>query len=234
VRPRVGIPLCLDDRGRWRAGRAYQYLDRSYADAVSAAGGWALYLPLQPEAEGLVAGLDALLIPGGDDFPPPDPYPPDVAFDPAPPDQIAFDRALLEAALARRLPVLGVCYGMQLLALAHGGSLVYDLPHDLPGAGAHRLPEDEDRHAIEIEADSQLARIANATSSDVNSLHHQAVAEPGDALTVAARAADGVVEAIEAPDHPFCIGVQWHPEKLAGPAGAGLFRALVDAARARL
>ena len=75
-RPRIGIPLTLDDRGRWRRDRAYHYIDRSYADAVDRAGGLALHLPIQHDVDALVEGLDGLLLPGGDDFPSTTPLPP--------------------------------------------------------------------------------------------------------------------------------------------------------------
>ncbi len=229
--PIVGIPQCLDDRGRWRTARDYVYLDHAYARAVDEAGGVALHLPLQSRAEALVSGIDALLIPGGDDFLPADPtgYPEGV-FDPAPRSQVDFDLRLLRAALGRGIPVLGICYGMQLVALHHGGSLHHHLPHDRPDAGDHRLPEETGRHAIHVEAGTRLAEILGDPPPPVNSIHHQAVAEPGPGLRVSARSPDGIVEAIEAEDGRFVLGVQWHPEKSDDGGRAALFGAFVSAA----
>ncbi len=237
-RPRIGIPLTLDDRGRWRAGRAYHYIDRSYADAVDRVGGSALHLPIQSDAASLVAGLDGLLLPGGDDLPPQAPLPPEVLaqLDLVPAEQLAFDRMLFEAACERGLPVLGICYGMQLMATAAGGRLDAHLPTERPDAGPHKLAPD-DRHPIAIEPGSRLATIAGGTSARVNSLHHQGVASPGRGLQAVARSADGVIEAIEAlpiggAAAPFRLGVQWHPEKQRDALAERLFQAFVEAARA--
>lgn len=228
--PTIGIPLCLDDRERIRRGRRYFYLDEKYPRAVEQAGGRPLLLPMQSDAAGLVAGIDALLIPGGDDFLPETPYAEPVEFDPAAPEQIAFDRALLEAALTRRLPILGICYGAQLISLHRAGRLHHHLPLDLPGSQSHRLAEHDGRHPVIAEPGTRLASLVGSGGIDVNSLHHQAIAEAGDGLRVSARSADGVVEAIESLDGSFVVGVQWHPERLAGPAGEGLLRAFVQAA----
>jgi putative glutamine amidotransferase len=238
VRPAIGIPLCLDARGRWRADRDYLYIDRAYARAVERAGGLPVLLPLQaPErAAELVARIDALLLPGGDDFAPERAYPDEVVLDLAEPVQIAFDRALVAAARAAELPVLGICYGMQLLALEAGGALHHHVPTDVEGALDHGAGAAGTRdHAIEVEKASRLAHWLGAVAAVVNSRHHQAVADAGR-LTVSARAADGVIEAIESTGSstgPLQIGVQWHPETLAGPAGEGLLRHFVALAAGR-
>ena len=242
--PLIGITLCLDDRGRWRRGRRYLYLDEAYARAIESAGGQPVQLPIQAEPDALVDMLDGLLLPGGDDFLPEKPYSEEVAFEPAPAEQIDFDRRVLARALARGIPVLGVCYGAQLLALHRGGRLHHHLPIDVPESQSHQLPESSGRHRIRIEHGSRLAAICcgqapgGAASDDaltvkVNSLHHQAVADPGAGMRVSARSADGVIEAIENPDAAFEIGVQWHPEKNGGKIGARLFRALIEASAVR-
>jgi putative glutamine amidotransferase len=216
VRPRIGI------------SRPGLPLDARYADAVAEAGGEPIHLAaLRAPAEAL-AGLAALLVPGGPDFAPPRPYPPGVAFDLVSEPQLACERALVAEAIARGLPVLGVCYGMQLLAVVAGGSLVYDLPTDRPEAGQHRLPEPGGRHTIEIAPGTLLAGLLGAGTTAVNSTHHQAVDDPGSGLRVSARAADGVVEAIEAADpERFVLGVQWHPERMDPAHRAALFGSFV-------
>jgi len=230
MRPLIGIPPCLDDRGRWRSGRTTQYLDTAYACAIEAGGGIPMLLPLQSDAASAVERIDGLLLPGGDDFPPPRPYPDGVSFELTPTDQIDFDGRLIDHAFARSMPVLAICYGMQRLALHAGGTLHADIATDLPDAAEHRLPEDHGRHALRVEADSRLAEILGVAPEPVNSLHHQAVATAGS-LRVSARAEDGVIEAVERATGPFCVGVQWHPEKLDGPHRERLMGAFIDACR---
>jgi len=233
MRPLIGILQCLDDRGRWRAGRDTQYLDWSYARAVDAAGGTPVYVAIQSDVESIAGRMDGLLLPGGDDFLPPHPYPEDVRFQAASPAQLDFDGRMIAVAAQRNTPVLAICYGMQRLALHRGGRLHYDIPTDLPAASNHQLEERDGRHAIRVVHGSRLAEILGPSPGAVNSLHHQAVAEPGSGLLVSARADDGVVEAVEGETGPFCIGVQWHPEKMEGPHRDRLFAAFVAACRER-
>ncbi len=229
-RPRIGIPLCLDDRGRWRPGRDYLYVDHAYARAIDHAGGLALHLPVQADPTGLVAGLDGLLLPGGDDFPSDRSLPEGVELDLAPATQVAFDAALLAAARVRGLPVLGVCYGMQLLARDAGGLLEPHLPSAEGDFDVHRLDEAA-RHPISVVPGTRLASILGAGAHPVNSLHHQAVRAIGETHRIAATASDGVIEAIEDLDR-WEIGVQWHPEKMDESTSPALFAAFVEAARA--
>lgn len=227
----VGIPQTLDVCGRWRPGRDYLYIDRAYAKAVEDAGGVPLHLPPQRDADTLADRIDALLVPGGDDFlpGPGSTYPTNVRFEPTAEDQLDFDRRLLAAALERDLPILGICYGMQLLSLHHGGRLHHHLPLDVPDAGPHQLPEADGRHPLRVESGTRLAGILGEDALPVNSLHHQAVAAAGEGMLVCATGPDGVIEAIESERARFAIGVQWHPEKLPGDERLPLFRALVDA-----
>lgn len=228
MRPLIGIPQCLDVQGRWRSGRVYQYADTAYARGVEEAGGTPVYLAIGADPAELVSRIDGLLLPGGDDLLPPAPYPDAVRFELAPAEQVAFDAALIEAATARPLPIFGICYGMQLLALQRGGQLHYDIETDAPGAGAHQLPEDG-RHALQLEPESRLASILGSERIEVNSRHHQAVAEVGAGLRVSARTSDGIIEALECRTETFCLGVQWHPEALETAHRRALFGAFVTA-----
>ncbi len=226
---RIGLTQCLDADERWRAGRAYLYGDILYVRAIERAGAVPIILPMQSDVEALIAQVDALVIPGGDDFLPEQPYPPEVRFDPAPPEQVDFDTRLLAAALAAGRPVLGICYGAQLLARLHGGRLHHHIPHDLPAASPHSLPEIDGRHACTASPGTRLASLIGEAPTPVNSMHHQAIDLPGAGLRVCATAPDGVIEAVEAQADRFVLGVQWHPERLEGPAGHGLFDALAAA-----
>jgi len=230
VTPTVGIPLCVDAQGRWKRGRTYHYVDAAYARAIERAGGVAVYLPMQGKPARLLERIDALLVPGGDDLLPPRPYPPEVRFEAVPEAQLGFDRALVAAALARGVPLLGICYGMQLLAVELGGALHYDIATDLPGAGSHQLGHGDARHGVVLEPGSRIAAAFGAAKGRVGSRHHQAVSDPGPELRVTARADDGVVEAVERSGAGFCVGVQWHPESQDDPASDALFRAFIAAA----
>jgi gamma-glutamyl-gamma-aminobutyrate hydrolase PuuD len=212
----------------------YVYADHAYARAIDEAGGLPIHLPMQSEPAALVDRIDGLLLPGGDDFAPDCSYPPGVAFDLAPDEQIAFDRSLLDAALERGIPVFGICYGAQLIALASGGRLHHHVPIDRPDASDHQLPEATGRHRLKLAPGSRLhAWLADADGyATVNSLHHQAVAELGAHLTATAHADDGLIEGFEATDG-FVVGVQWHPEKLEDEGARAPLRAFVDACRGR-
>jgi len=230
-RPRIGVTLDHDD-----ARRVYE-LKRAYVDAVLAAGGLPVLLPHERAAAGAyLALLDALVVTGGAFDVPPELYGEAArpACGPTRPERTAFEKDLLEAALAERLPVLGVCGGMQLMNVVRGGTLHQDLRTDL-GIEGHEQPPPKDvpSHGVEIAAGTQLAAVLGTGRLPVNSTHHQAVRDPGAGVLVSARALDGVIEAIEIPDLPFAIGVQWHPEAVLAhePRHAALYRALVDAAR---
>jgi putative glutamine amidotransferase len=141
---------------------------------------------------------------------------------------------VLQAAMQAGIPVLGVCGGMQLLAVELGGTLWQDIRDELPGAFDHEQTHDprEPAHGASIEAGTLLSSIVGAAEIQVNSTHHQAVREAGRAR-VSAVSPDGVIEAIELAGDRFALGVQWHPELLATPEHLRIYKALVAAARRR-
>ncbi len=229
-RPRIGVTLDADpSRGRYE-------LPAGYVDAVLAAGGLPILLPHAPEsAAGYLALLDGLVVTGGAFDVPPELYGEArrETCGPTKPERTAFEKDLLEAALAARLPVLGVCGGMQLLNVVRGGTLYQDLVADAGLAGHEQpAPKDAPSHEARIAPGTLLAGLVGPAPLPVNSTHHQAVREPGAGVLVSARAPDGVAEAIELPDLPFALGVQWHPEACLrhDPRHAALYRGLVQAA----
>ncbi|HVS09914.1 MAG TPA: gamma-glutamyl-gamma-aminobutyrate hydrolase family protein [Planctomycetota bacterium] len=210
-------------------------LPTRYGEAILNAGGIPVAIPPvggPADVARLLERVDGLLLGGGDDF--------DTArlglgpthpqAKPVPPSKQEFDFALARAALASAVPVLGICYGMQLLALAEGGRLLQHLPEDRPEAREHRGGA---RHPVLVEPASKLGRALGVESLEVTSRHHQAVARVGAGWKVSAVDDQGLIEAIESERAPFAIGVQWHPE--VAPEGGPehrLFRALVAASGA--
>jgi putative glutamine amidotransferase len=212
-------------------------LGLKYLLAIESAGGLPVVVPpLNEDAvEPLLGRVAGLCLSGGPDLDP-EAYgerrhahtgPTESALD-------DFELSLMRAADARRLPILAVCRGMQLLNVARGGSLHQHLPDVCGDRIAHRQHEagTTPTHWVTVTPTSQLAHIVNRSRIKVNSFHHQAVSTLGEDLIVTGRATDGTVESIEATDRDFVVGVQWHAECLIGrPGHAALFGSFVDAAR---
>jgi putative glutamine amidotransferase len=235
TRPRIGLTLDSEPPGGYSKLPWYA-LRENYFAAVAEAGGLPIALPHEVHlAEAYLDQLDGLIVTGG-------------AFDVDPAlyganlrhasvttkdRRTAFELAATRAALDRDIPVLGICGGQQLLAIATGGTLIQHIPDAVPGALAHEQPNPrtEPGHTVVIEPGTLLHRIAGALEVEVNSAHHQAAARVGPGVVVSGRAPDGVIEAIELPHLRFCIGVQWHPEYAIGAADRPLFLALVEAGR---
>jgi putative glutamine amidotransferase len=233
MRPWIGIVGELAHAGGGE--RPEVRLSLRYSAAVERAGGLAFVVPY-PTSDELVGELleraDGLVFSGGDDF---DTArlglgPTHPAARPVPGRKQDFDLALARSALAGGVPVLGICYGMQLLALAEGGTLLQHLPDDRPGAQPHAGGV---QHGVRVLASTKLRAVVGVPTLDVVSRHHQAVAAVGAGWAVAGVDGEDLIEAIERPGHPFALGVQWHPELAGDDAQARLFTALVEAARAR-
>lgn len=210
----------------------------SYVRAISAAGALALLIPPQPEPERIAALLDQLdgvLLTGGDDLDPAGygeaPHPRTQAPDPV---RDAAELALARAALARKMPILGICRGMQVINVALGGSLYQDLADQYPADRPHpKGLYQELAHAITVDPQSQLCVVLGTTELRVNSLHHQGIKTPGQGVRIVARAPDGVPEGIEVEGHPHVLAVQYHPEEfaLSDQRALNLFAQLVAAAQ---
>jgi putative glutamine amidotransferase len=211
VRSIIGITSYVEPAswGVWR-DVPVTMVPHTYVEAVTAAGGRAVVLPPDDTDADVVAVLDGLVLAGGADVGP-DLYREDPAPDTVSrPDRDAGELTLLRAALDRDLPVLGVCRGMQLLAVAYGGRLHQHLP-DVVQHDKHRpAPGVYGTHAVRFAPNSRIAALMG-DDTEVNTYHHQGIADSGG-LTETGWADDGVVEALEDPGRRFVLGVQWHPE----------------------
>jgi putative glutamine amidotransferase len=233
--PVIGVTLDAEKPGGYSKFPWYA-VRTNYMDAIAAAGGLPIALPHHADlADAYLDRIAALVVTGG-------------AFDVDPAlygggerhstvtlkqGRTAAEIALVRGALARDMPVLGICGGEQLLAVALGGTLIQHIPDAVADALAHEQPNprDEPGHAVAVVPGTLLHRIVGSTAMRVNSSHHQAVRDPGRGATVNARAPDGVVEGIEDSARRFCLGVQWHPEFFIDPGDRRIFDALIAACR---
>jgi putative glutamine amidotransferase len=233
----VGVPGFSAERAESR--RPLYGNNQTYIRALIAAGATPLMIPPGLAAaalESLCARLDGLLLTGGPDIAP-------ALYDEAllpecgeiDPERDELELTMTRLALARQMPTLGICRGMQTLNVACGGALYQDIATQRPNALAHQQHERAYlAHSIMIERDSRLYDVLGAEEAQVNSLHHQAVSRPGEGVRIVAWAPDGVAEALELPAQRFAVAVQYHPEELVetDTLSRRLFAAFAQACRA--
>jgi putative glutamine amidotransferase len=230
-RPIIGVTLDSEQPGGYSKYPWYA-LRQNYADAIVAAGGLPMALPHDAAlAADYLDRIDALVVTGG-------------AFDVDPAlygegdrhatvtlkeGRTAAELALTQGALARDLPVLGICGGQQLLAVALGGTLIQHIPDSVANALEHEQPNPrhEPGHPVAVVPGTLLHRIVGAMEMQVNSAHHQAVRTPGRHAVVNATAPDQVIEGLEDTRYRFCLGVQWHPEFFIDPGDRRIFDAFI-------
>jgi putative glutamine amidotransferase len=235
ARPLIGVTLDAEQPGGWSRFPWYA-LRANYTDAVAGSGGLPVALPHDPElAAEMLDRLDGLVVTGG-------------AFDVDPAlygattvhatvtlkdRRTSAELALVQGALARNIPVLGICGGQQLLAVALGGTLIQHIPDTITDALEHEQPNprNEPGHTVAVVPGTLLHRLVGADTMQVNSAHHQAVAAPGPHAVVNATAPDGVIEGVEDARYRFALGLQWHPEFLIDPGDRRVFDAFIAAAR---
>jgi putative glutamine amidotransferase len=215
--------------------RAFAFM--TYVESVRRAGAVPVVIPPQPEnAADVLEGLDGLLLAGGDDCDPSE-YGEEKHPSCAPMDQRrqSNDVALARAAREQGVPTLGICLGLQVMNVAAGGSLIQDIASEIETNIDHvSEPSDRHRHEVLIEDGTNLSKILSERRLNVNSSHHQAIGRVAEGLRVTAHAPDGIVEGLEDPNHPFYVGVQWHPEDMSGEnSAATLFGAFIEAAKKR-
>jgi len=236
-KPIIGITLDAEEIGGYSKWHPWYALRINYVEAVVKAGGVPILLPHETALSGdYIKQIDGLIITGGD-----------FDIDPAlygvkekhpktqtKPKRTDFEMEITKLALAGNKPILGICAGEQLINVILGGTLIQHVP-DVTGTSLHQQTHHrkEPAHPVKIMPGSLFHKIIGADSMQVNSTHHQAVEKVGKNMKISAEAPDGIIEAIEYQSHPFCIGVQWHPEYGADQDGkdAKIFAAFLQAAR---
>jgi putative glutamine amidotransferase len=231
--PRIGITMEI---GSPDESRLVYELPCDYSAAVIRNGGLPIVLPPTKNESirrQMIDMIDALIVPGGMDIDPAlygqKPHPKTKMLSP---ERADFDLAMLNLAQERKLPTLGICLGCQIMNVHRKGSLhqhIPDAPYESPLT--HSRPGDRTNfHEVTIQPHTALARILELDTLRTNSRHHQSLDELGENLRATANALDGVIEAIEDPNLPFWLAVQWHPENLENTPHDRLFQALVNAA----
>ncbi len=235
--PLIGITADWEEPSAY-SNKPWYAIRQNYCTAVEHAGGMPVVLPHGKDTALAYAGiLDGVVISGGN-----------FDVDPAlfgatshhatvktKDARTGFETALTKAALARNIPVLGICGGQQLLNVVLGGTLIQHIPDAVEDALAHEQPNprDEPGHNVSVVAGTLLHRIVGTAEMSVNSAHHQAVENVAGDVVINATAPDGVIEGIESAAYKFCLGVQWHPEYSIDPGDQKIFDAFVKAAKSK-
>ena len=233
--PIIGLLMDYQDSGDF-SHRPHYALRCSYFDAVWKAGGLPLALPyLDSAIDALLAHCDGLILPGGFYPFPPSAYGEESAnLEPFHP-RFAFEQNLAAIALEREVPTLGICAGMQVMAITMGATLFRDVCKELPTEIDHlnNKPAEETSHKVYISPSTQLRQVLGTDTLEVNTAHKEALKNFPESIIINARAEDNVIEGIEIPGHRFYLGVQWHPEFFVQTEdpNMNLFVALITAAK---
>jgi putative glutamine amidotransferase len=239
MRPLVIVPCHTGLQEHTR--RPIYYNNKAYIHAIERAGGVPVLIPIleEPEAslQSLLPHMHGLLLSGGLDVDP-------CTYGQEHRAELgethpALDRlelSLVHWAVKEGVPTLGICRGMQLINVALGGHLYQDLASEYPGSLRHdnwHWPRNKIAHQVHVEPGSRMQQVLRMSEVPANSLHHQAVSEPGEGVVISGRAEDGVAELLEMPAHPFMLAVQCHPEELvsSAPVWSRLFEAFIEACR---
>ncbi len=235
VKPKILTPLAFSDEAR----ESPRYFARTvYASSVEKAGGIPLFLsrPNGDELEELAKIMDGLIIMGGVD-----PHPRLYGEEVLPScgrideERDALELALCAIAVKKRIPILGLCRGFQVINIHFGGTLYQDIPEQFSTTIRHEshaiLERKRLMHTVDVLPGTILSDIFGLGPIEVNSIHHQGIKVLGQGLKVSARSPDGLIEGIEHPDLPFCVGTQWHPEEFTDKSSTDIFRRFVECAQ---
>lgn len=226
ARPWIGVTSTVDDDK--------VVCPLAYVQAVTKAGGLPVVIPpLESESlqDAFLQRLDGLVLIGGWDIPPAA-YGEEVhpTTEEMPPIRWQWEHRLIQTWLKSRKPMLGICLGAQMTNVVKGGTLIQDIPSEVGKKVIHRSKPTA-QHRIRIQPETRLHRILGVGELVVNSSHHQAAERIGEGLIVAARSADGVVEALESPGDRWLLLLQWHPERMEEQHHARIFGAFVKACK---
>lgn len=222
--------------------KGFHSVNNNYINSVFAAGGIPINIPIihdEKDYDAYLDILDGIIFTGGLDISP-------LTYNENPSKEInlissirdTYEMGLFKKAYERKLPILGVCRGLQITNIVLGGNLYQDINTQVPGCLGHRpkgMSNEEFYHSINIKKDTKLYNIFETEKIFVNSLHHQAIKELGKDLRISALSEDGIIEAIESTDDRFLIGLQFHPEALAKrhPEFLNIFKELILAAKSK-
>lgn len=235
MKPVIGITIDSIEIGDY-SKFPYYALRKDYSKAIFSLGGIPILLPQITEmAEEYVNSIDGLIISGGDFDIDPIYYGQHNKHDKVILNQqrTSFESTICKLALKNKMPIMGICGGEQLLNVILGGTLIQHIPDAVPNALEHEQPHPKNLpwHDITILNGTKYHDIVQVKSVKVNSTHHQAVDNIAPNMLVSAKSSDGIIEAIELKDYPFCIGVQWHPEYLNGEHDHKLFVEFINQAK---
>lgn len=233
-RPLIGVTFDAEEPGGY-AKFPWYALRQNYCSSIVDAGG--IPIPLIHDLsliESYLSLIDGLVVTGGDHDVTPALYGAHTSH-PAvklKPKRTQFEMAIVQSALKKNLPILGICGGHQLINVALGGTLIQHIPEEIPSGLNHEQPNprSEPWHNIKIFKDTLLHKIIKTEELSVNSGHHQAIKEPGKGVVINAIAPDDIIEGFEVPAYRFCFGLQWHPEFIVTPQDAAIFKAFIAAA----
>lgn len=240
-RPLIGIvPDYKDGCPNGYSVKNYYALRANYVEMINKSGGAAVILTYDYDLiDSYLESLDGLMVVGGYFDIHPKRYGEEKIHPTVKLNDVheSFEHALGSKAITTKIPFFGICNGMQLINVLHGGKVIQHIPDEGKFMDHEQSHNEEFKdyckgyHDVAIERNSHLFKIVNEEIISTNSSHHQAAKTAGEGLKIVARASDGVIEAVEKPNHSFCLGVQWHPEFETSEADKKIFEAFVEAAK---